>query len=504
MAGRLSGSIRIGAFAVTAALLAFGVGYRADAATPPPSPGTNGTGAAPPSIGQQAVGDPEPGATLESSGEMVVGVQPSRLLDTRDGTGARAGKLAAGESISVKVTGRGGVPDVGVAAVVLNVTGTEASEPTFLTAWPTGATRPNASNLNLRPGADTPNAVVVKVGRDGMVDLFNFAGATHVLADVTGWIPIGFAFTPLVPSRVLDTRDGTGAPAGAVGPGGQITLDVTGVGGVPDSGVGAVVLNITGTEATAPTFVTVWPDGERPNASSLNLRPGVDTPNLVIARVGADGAVRLFNFAGSTHLIADVEGWIAAGPSYQPLVPSRVLDTRQGIGAVPANGVDHRRRHGRRWGARHGRRQRRAQRDGYRGHRADVRHGVARRRPPERVEPQPASRRRFAEHGDHQGGRRRTDPVVQLRRHDAPHRRRGRLDRHRDQHGSGATGGRLDARRRRRRGQDRRRQRHPVEGHPLGDVAHPGRRRLPRSCRACPASSARSSTSTRSPMAPPS
>src|SRR6476620_6940677 len=144
MAGRLSVSIRIGAFAITAALLAFGVGYTADAATPPPSPGTNGTGA-PPGVSQQAVGDPEPGATLESSGEMGVGVQPSRLLDTRDGTGARAGKLAAGESISVKVTGRGGVPDVGVAAVVLNVTGTEASEPTFLTAWPTGATRPNAS-----------------------------------------------------------------------------------------------------------------------------------------------------------------------------------------------------------------------------------------------------------------------------------------------------------------------------------------------------------------------
>jgi hypothetical protein len=58
----------------------------------------------------------------------------------------------------------------------------------------------------------------------------------------------------------------------------------------------------------------VWPTGEpRPNASSLNTDPGQDTPNLVIAKVGAGGQVSLYNEAGTGHLVADVVGYFSAG-----------------------------------------------------------------------------------------------------------------------------------------------------------------------------------------------
>src|SRR5262249_10516485 len=80
--------------------------------------------------------------------------------------------------------------------------------------------------------------------------------------------------------------------------------------GVPATGVGAVVLNVTASQPTEPTFVTVYPSGEsRPLASNLNLVPGTDVPNLVIAKVGADGRVFLYNDRGATHLVADVVGW---------------------------------------------------------------------------------------------------------------------------------------------------------------------------------------------------
>jgi len=72
--------------------------------------------------------------------------------------------------------------------------------------------------------------------------------------------------------------------------------------------VGAVVLNVTGIDATADGFVTAWPCGTpRPTASNLNLVRGATTPNLVIVRVGAAASVCLFTQSGA-HLAADISG----------------------------------------------------------------------------------------------------------------------------------------------------------------------------------------------------
>ena len=50
------------------------------------------------------------------------------------------------------MTGRGGLPATGVGAVVLNVTATGPTAQGYLTVYPTGGTRPTASNLNFMPG----------------------------------------------------------------------------------------------------------------------------------------------------------------------------------------------------------------------------------------------------------------------------------------------------------------------------------------------------------------
>jgi hypothetical protein len=117
---------------------------------------------------------------------------------------------------------------------------------------------------------------------------------------------------PVVPVRLLDTRDGTGAPAGKVAAGGVVELTVTGgVSGVADDAL-AVVLNVTATEVDGPGYVTVWPCGfERPTASNLNVSAGVTVPNLVIAKVGVGGKVCLYSLSG-THLLADLNAWFPA------------------------------------------------------------------------------------------------------------------------------------------------------------------------------------------------
>jgi hypothetical protein len=270
--------------------------------------------------------DPSPGVLLAGMNP----ITPGRLLDTRIGTGAPIGPLVAGTTLQLPVLGRFGVPASGVDAVALNVTVTGASEPSFLTVWPTGSPFPLASSLNMAPGQTVPNLVIAKVGIDGTVSIANGLGSTHVLADIVGWSGSATFLRSMAPERILDTRDGTGVPVrGKVGPSGVVELAVTGARGVPQAGVDAVILNVTVSEATAPSFVTVWPTGQQlPVASNLNTMPGETNPNLVVAKVGANGRISLFNAAGTVHLLADLVGWIPTGGAFRAITPTRILDTR--------------------------------------------------------------------------------------------------------------------------------------------------------------------------------
>jgi PKD repeat protein len=168
-------------------------------------------------------------------------------------------------------------------------------------------------------------------------------------ASTTRQVVIGSPFVPLSPHRLLDTRNGTGAAEAKVGPGGQVSLAVTGgQGGIPADGVTAVVLNVTVTNSTDGGFLTVYPDGtDRPSTSNLNFTAGETIPNLVTVPVGADGKVNFYNHFGSVDVVADVEGYYrtAANPEsgnqYQAgylvgQAPQRLLDTRNGTGASAA------------------------------------------------------------------------------------------------------------------------------------------------------------------------
>ena len=149
--------------------------------------------------------------------------------------------------------------------------------------------------------------------------------------------------TTVSPARVLDTRSGLGAVAAPVGPGSELVLQVAGRGGVPATGVSAVVVNLTVTQPAAPGGVSAFADGSvLPPVSNLNFVAGQTVSNLAIAAVGADGKIRLHNgSAGTVQLVADVSGYYLAGTPTTPgalvTVPAaRVLDTRTGIGAAAA------------------------------------------------------------------------------------------------------------------------------------------------------------------------
>lgn len=251
--------------------------------------------------------------TPPSGGGRFTSLTPTRLLDTRtgEGRGGAVGAVPAGQSIDLQVTGVGGVPASGVTGVALNVTVDGPTGSGFVTTWPTGEPRPNASTHNFTPGLTVANLVLAKVGAGGRVSLFNSTGSTHLIADVIGYFSAsGGAFVPVSPQRLVDSRDGTGGVLGQLGQGGIVAAPLATGSPVPGS-AGAVVVNVTSVNSSAPSFLTAWPSGVgRPTASTMNPRPGVPVPNQAYLKLGAGGQLDVFNNSGATDVIIDVFGYV--------------------------------------------------------------------------------------------------------------------------------------------------------------------------------------------------
>lgn len=262
---------------------------------------------------------------------------PQRVLDTRpsgttaDGQHAKSGAVAGGTTYTLPLTGRVGLPG-SLAAVVLNVTVTEPTEAGFVTAFPCGAPRPNASNVNYTAGQTVPNAVIAAPGDGGAVCLYTKA-TTHLIVDVSGWFAPSSYAALAAPARLFDSRagrptvDDRQAGEGARAPESETRVQVAGRAGLGHD-PGSVVLNVTATETQGPGFFTAYPCGvPRPNSSNLNYLPNQTVPNLVVAKVGDDGSVCVFTKAGA-HLVVDVAG--ALDPSVFSALdsPQRLLDTR--------------------------------------------------------------------------------------------------------------------------------------------------------------------------------
>jgi hypothetical protein len=121
--------------------------------------------------------------TPEQAGAFAA-LAPTRFLDTR----ISSGPVGAGGSVAFQVGGVKGIP-ARVALVVVNLTVTEPTSFGFLTAFASGSSRPNASNVNYTRGQTVPNLAVVPVGTDGKVRIVNTsAGSVQVIADVSGYI----------------------------------------------------------------------------------------------------------------------------------------------------------------------------------------------------------------------------------------------------------------------------------------------------------------------------
>ena len=298
---------------------------------------------------------------------------PIRLFDSRTTV-----IVAAGATVPVAVAGHAGVP-ADARAVVANLTATDATAASYVTAWPAGTARPFASNLNPAPGRTVANLVVVALGADGSISLFNNAGSVHLVLDVLGWLGPDGGYVGSAPTRLFDSRTRPAGPLTAdaavavavvealtsgpapgpttttsigaptttsvapttvapttttvgpttVAPSRPTTLPPVPVPVPASADATAAIVNVTATGASGDTYLVTWPTGgERPATSSLNPSVGPAQANTVIVGLGTGRSVSVYNHAGKVDIVVDLLGSLTASSGIHPLAPARLLDTR--------------------------------------------------------------------------------------------------------------------------------------------------------------------------------
>lgn len=116
-------------------------------------------------------------------------VTPCRVVDTRNPNGTNGGPaLGENSQRDFQIRGNCGVPTT-AKAVSINLAVTQATATSFLSAWPSGTTRPSASNINFNPSQfSLSNGAIVGLSTNtNDLSVYNRWGTVHVIIDVNGY-----------------------------------------------------------------------------------------------------------------------------------------------------------------------------------------------------------------------------------------------------------------------------------------------------------------------------
>lgn len=203
---------------------------------------------------------------------------------------------------------------------VYNVTVVNPESDGFITLWGTG-NKPATSSVNFRKGQVIANQVHVSEERTSF-KIYSHA-RTHIVVDRIACYVDENRFKAAPPRRVHDSRS-----AGAQIPSGRTTTIRGLPAGVIPASVEALVANVTVVGKGLPGYVTAWPSGARPTASSLNYEGNSLVSNQIVTKVAADGTFQVYTHSDA-EVIVDVYGIIPKGQGIGTHRPIRLLDERQ-------------------------------------------------------------------------------------------------------------------------------------------------------------------------------
>ena len=222
-------------------------------------------------------------------------IAPVRPLDTRN----------TGKAQDLQLT----VPGTDVVAAAVTVTTTGPSSGGTVTIYDCDDSAPTIANLSFTAGETVASAAFVPVSAASTLCVHVTAPDTnypHVIVDVTSVFldGVGLYFRPVIATRLLDTRIGTGGWYGRHGA--AQSLDVV----AGPAGAKAVTGTITIVKPMFNAYLTAYACGQAlPPTSSVNARSGLILANS--ATVGVEPTQRTLCIYSShnTNTLFDVVGW---------------------------------------------------------------------------------------------------------------------------------------------------------------------------------------------------
>jgi hypothetical protein len=233
-----------------------------------------------------------------------------------------------------------GVPTDASSALASIVVSNVSSATGHLEVHPTGQAAPAPWSMNWNSTQNSEWTSGVKLGTDGFVTVNVTAGGpVSISVGVQGYFtaaPGSAAFTP-AHSRVYDSRQGAGATA--IPAGGERSVAVSGVGGIPafGSGINALAMNVIMVSGNGQGHLKMWADDTTlPGEDVQQLYENCITYGFTAVRVGSGGGVTIRNNSSApVHVIIDAEGWwsgLQAGPDTTNLTGGRPSQTTMPFG----------------------------------------------------------------------------------------------------------------------------------------------------------------------------
>ncbi|QNE22529.1 hypothetical protein F1D05_37290 [Kribbella qitaiheensis] len=277
-----------------------------------------------------------PGAGV---GQFIPFASLQRMLDTGAAIGVPTTTVVPAQgSVTVKFTGRSGVPASGVRALHTNISILGPTATGNLPAWATAETQPAVTNVHFYAGtAYASSASVIRLNAGGQATFRNnSSGTLRLVVDVMGYYTTeAFQGTG---NRFVPLKQAAAVAATSVAANTALTVSLLGKGGLPSEAgsIAAVAINVTAKEPTAAGGWTLYPAGiTRPSGGHGNFIVGRTKTNSAVVPLSADGRLSLYNIsAKAVFYVIDVVGYYTAATNAAvassrvlPVAPSRILDS---------------------------------------------------------------------------------------------------------------------------------------------------------------------------------
>ncbi|MGW0131589.1 beta strand repeat-containing protein [Streptomyces sp. NPDC003299] len=244
----------------------------------------------------------------------------TRALDTRLSIAntnlSATGTVPANTAFTLKIAGVDPVPATAT-AVAINLTAADATGSGYLQAYATGATPTAMTSLTY----DTTSALAsmaadTAIGTNGTITISNHASATAVLVDIVGYYTTsttGQTYHAISPTRLVDTRNGTGGATGAISANATYTLTQNTVQQVTTATTPALVTMLTEADATGTGYATAYPTNTTlPATSNLNWVSGAINANLAVTSTNSTSQISIYNHSnGNLNLVIDCSGYFS-------------------------------------------------------------------------------------------------------------------------------------------------------------------------------------------------